>query len=59
MQAMMRDHLDLTIAAAVAPFQGRYADDAAAYDEIHVQILHMADMLSDGIIAQFPGRFGR
>jgi hypothetical protein len=59
MQAMMRDHLDLTLAEAVARLEGRYADDVAAYDEIHVQILHMADMLSDGIVAQFPGRFGR
>lgn len=23
------------------------------------QILHMADMLSDGLIAQFPGKFAR
>jgi hypothetical protein len=59
MQAMMRDHLDLTLAEAVARLQGDYAADVAAYDEIHVQILHMADMLSDGIIAQFPGLFGR
>lgn len=59
MQAMMRDHLDLTLEEAVARLQGRYVDDAAAYDEIHAQILHMADMLSDGIVAQFPGRFGR
>jgi hypothetical protein len=57
MQAMMRDHLDLTLAEAVARLEGRYADDIAAYDEIHVQILHMADMLSDGIITQFPNRF--
>jgi hypothetical protein len=59
MQAMMRDHLDLTLAEATARLQGDFAADVAAYDEIHVQILHMADMLSDGIIAQFPGRFGR
>jgi hypothetical protein len=59
MKAMMRDHLDLTLAEAVARLQGRYADDAAAYDQIHVQILHMADMLSDGIIAQFPSKFAR
>jgi hypothetical protein len=59
MQAMMADHLDLTLAEAVARLNGAYAADVAAYDEIHVQILHMADMLSDGIIAQFPGRFGR
>lgn len=58
-KAMMRDHLDLTLAEAVARLQGRYADDAAAYDQIHVQILHMADMLSDGIIAQFPSQFAR
>src|SRR5688572_5210854 len=59
MEAMMADHLDLTLAEAVARLQGDYAADIAAYDEIHVQILHMADMLSDGIIAQFPGAFGR
>jgi hypothetical protein len=59
MKAHMKDHLDLTLAEAVARLQGRYADDIAAYDEVHVQILSMADMLSDGIIAQFPSRFAR
>ncbi len=59
MKAMMRDHLDLTLAEAVARLEGRYADDVAAYDDIHAQILHMADMLSDGIIAQFPAKFAR
>ena len=58
MEVMMRDHLDLTLAEAVARLEGRYVDDIAAYDAIHAQILHMADMLSDGIVAQFPGRFG-
>ncbi|NJD27046.1 MAG: hypothetical protein FIA92_01975 [Chloroflexi bacterium] len=59
MKAHMKDHLDLTLAAAVARLEGRYPDDIAAYDEVHVQILAMADMLSDGIIAQFPARFAR
>lgn len=59
MKAHMKDHLDLTLAEAVARLEGRYADDIRAYDEIHDQILAMADMLSDGIIAQFPNKFAR
>jgi hypothetical protein len=59
MKAHMKDHLDLTLEEAVARLQERYADDIAAYDKIHAQILGMADMLSDGIIAQFPAAFAR
>jgi hypothetical protein len=59
MQAMMRAHLDRTLEEAVARLQGRYADDIAAYEAVHADILAMADMLSDGIIEQFPDRFHR
>jgi len=59
MSAMMRDHLDHTLAEAVARLHGDYPADIAAYDLVHGQILHMADMLSDGIIRQFPDRFAR
>jgi len=59
MQAMMRAHLDRTLEEAVARLEGRYADDIAAYEAVHVDILAMADMLSDGIIEQFPARFHR
>ena len=54
---MMRDHLDLTLAEAAHRLAGDFAADIADYDAVHAEILEMADMLSDGIIAQFPGRF--
>lgn len=57
MKQMMREHLDLTLAEAVARLSADYTADVAAYDAIHPQILEMADMLSLGIINQFPKRF--
>jgi hypothetical protein len=57
MKAMMREHLDLTTAEAVARKTADYAADVAAYDAVHLQILEMADMLTEGIIRQFPNQF--
>jgi hypothetical protein len=57
MKQMMKEHLDLTLEEAVARLTANYAADVAAYDKIHVQILGMADMLSLGIINQFPKSF--
>ena len=57
MRRMMRDHLDLTLQEAVAHLERDHSTDIRTYDRIHRQILHMADMLSDGIIAQFPQKF--
>jgi hypothetical protein len=57
MKAHMKSHLDLTLAEAVARLEGRHADEVVAYDAVHADILAMADMLSDGIIAQFPEQF--
>jgi len=57
MDQMMRDHLDATTREAVARHQADWGADVAAYDAVHVQALAMADMLSSGIIAQFPRLF--
>jgi len=57
MKGMMRGHLDLTAEEAVAHLKKDWAADIAAYDNIHNQILDMADMLSTGIIKQFPEKF--
>jgi hypothetical protein len=56
-RAMMRGHLDLTLNEAVAHLGGDHRADIRAYARVHRQILVMADMLSDGIAAQFPKRF--
>jgi hypothetical protein len=54
---MMREHLDLTLTEATARLKADWALDIATYEKIHEQILKMADMLSEGIIAQFPAAF--
>jgi hypothetical protein len=57
MRSMMKAHLDETLKEAVDRLNGRFTADVADYDAIHRTILEMADMLSDGIVARFPGRF--
>jgi hypothetical protein len=54
---MMKDHLDATTREVVARLNSDWTADTAAYDKVHEQALGMADMLSDGIIANFPSKF--
>jgi hypothetical protein len=57
MKSMMRAHLALTTSEVVARLGGNWAADVRGYDRTHRQILEMADMLSNGLVAQFPARF--
>ena len=58
MKTHMREHLDLTTAELTAHLGKDWAGSVAAYDKAHDQILAMADMLSSGIVSQFPDKFG-
>ncbi|MCM2464891.1 glycosyltransferase [Methanoculleus sp. CWC-02] len=52
-------HLAMTNDEVVARVNGNYTADIEAYDEIYDQILVLSDTLSDGIVQQFPERFGK
>jgi hypothetical protein len=57
LRRMMKTHLDQTLDEATHRLQGDYEADIRDYERIHEHILEMADMLSTGIIKQFPRRF--
>jgi hypothetical protein len=57
MQTMMRIHLDQVVALAVDQLKGNYAAAIGLYHHYIGHILDMADMLSTGIMQQFPARF--
>jgi hypothetical protein len=57
-QMQMKMHLDLTLEEAVAQLQGDYPASIADYDQVHEHILALADILSSGIVSQFPEMFG-
>jgi hypothetical protein len=57
MKSELRTHLELTTEEVVARLEGDWDRDVAAYDEIHRHALHFADLLSTGLVKQFPRRF--
>jgi hypothetical protein len=57
MRTMMRSHLNQVLALAVDQLKGHYKAAIGEYDVYIGHILDMADMLSTGIMQQFPARF--
>ena len=57
MKQMMKTHLDLTLKEAVTYLKADYQGSVNAYEQVHLEILQMADMLSAGIIHQFHSMF--
>ena len=57
LQDEMHMHLALTMQEAVDHLQGNWAADVADYDRVHDHLLHMSDILANGIIEQFPKSF--
>jgi hypothetical protein len=57
MRAAMKTHLDQTLAEASHELGADYADSVTDYEAIHLHTLDMADLLSSGIIGQFPKLF--
>lgn len=54
---MMKMHITQTTAYASAILGGKYADAIVTYDEAEAHMMMLSDVLSQGIIAQFPDRF--
>lgn len=55
---MMNTHLSTTSDEVVARLTRNWDADVRAFDRVYGHILMMSDALSEGIIAQFPDRFG-
>ena len=55
---MMNTHLSTTATELTARLNKDWEGDIRAYDAVYDHILHMADALSDGIVKQFPAKFG-
>jgi hypothetical protein len=54
---LLMQHLNLTRNEVAARLKKKHHDDVEAFDQIHTEILTVADVLSDGLVKQFPEKF--
>lgn len=57
MEAMMKTHIDQTLVYATDILKGDYAQGITDYGKAEAHMVEMGDMLSAGVIAQFPDKF--
>ena len=57
MKQMMRTHITQTIAYASKQLAGDHAGSIRVYDRAEAHMMQMADMLSTGLVKQFPRKF--
>jgi hypothetical protein len=57
LQDMLYKHLEFTTQEVVSRLKKNWASDIEAYDKGHVHMLMFADILTDGIVKQFPSKF--
>jgi len=55
---LMKMHLSTTTNEVVARLSKNWDEDVRAYDAVYDHILKMSDALTDGIVKQFPDKFG-
>jgi hypothetical protein len=55
---LMNKHLSTTTDEVVARLNKKWDDDVKAFDAVYDHVLHMSDALAEGIVKQFPDKFG-
>ena len=59
LKIMLYKHLEFITQEVVSRLKKDWAADIDAYDKGHVHMLLFADVLAEGIVKQYPGRFAK